>query len=177
MEQQVWYHDAVDYMIAREYMNGVSEQCFDVNGTLTRAQLAVILYRVAGSPDTSGLGNPFDDVAEGLWYTDAVKWAAKAGVVQGVATTEFDPMSNITREQIAVMLYRFSQGETAEEDSLSAYPDGASVSDWAREAMNWAVANGYINGVKEAGGKSYLEPQDNATRAQAAVILMRYLTD
>lgn len=177
VEQQVWYHDAVDYMIAREYMNGVSEQCFDVNGTLTRAQLAVILYRVAGSPDTSGLGNPFDDVAEGLWYTDAVKWAAKAGVVQGVATTEFDPMSNITREQIAVMLYRFSQGETAEEDSLSAYPDGASVSDWAREAMNWAVANGYINGVKEAGGKSYLEPQDNATRAQAAVILMRYLTD
>ena len=100
--------------------------------------------------------------------------AAKNGIVNGVAKNVFAPDASITREQIATMLYRYAGAEAAKEDKLSAFPDVAKVSDWAKEALNWAVASGLINGVADANGTANLEPQATATRAQIATILMRF---
>lgn len=162
-------------MVKNGYMKGMSDTVFGVDGELTRAQLATILYRVAGSPSTEGMENPFTDVAEGIWYEDAIKWAANCGVVNGVTETTFAPEDSVTREQIATMLYRYENQKKTSGAGLDSFPDGGQVSDWAVEAMGWAVTNGFINGITESDGKIYLQPQATATRAQIATILMRYL--
>lgn len=134
-----------------------------------------IAMLAAGEPDTGKQVNPFTDVADDAWYTKAVIWAANNGIVNGVAKNTFAPDDSITREQIATMLYRYAGAEAATEDKLSAFPDAAKTSDWAKEALNWAVASGLINGVADANGTASLEPQSTATRAQIATILMRWL--
>lgn len=171
----LWYHEGVDFVVKNGYMKGMSDTVFGVDGELTRAQLATILYRVAGSPSTEGMENPFTDVAEGIWYEDAIKWAANCGVVNGVTETTFAPEDSVTREQIATMLYRYENQKKTSGAGLDSFPDGGQVSDWAVEAMGWAVTNGFINGITESDGKIYLQPQATATRAQIATILMRYL--
>lgn len=174
LDADAWYHEGVDYALTNGLMNGVGGR-FEPDGQLTRAQLVTVLYRAAGEPDTGKQVNPFTDVADDTWYTKAVIWAANNGIVNGVAKNTFAPDDSITREQIAAMLYRYAGAEAAKEDKLSAFPDAAKVSDWAKEALNWAVASGLINGVADANGTASLEPQATATRAQIATILMRWL--
>ena len=174
VEENGWYHTGVDFMVKNGFMNGVADDAFDVDGNLTRAQLVTILYRIAGEPESTAT-NPFADVADGQWYTNAVIWAAENGIVKGVNTTTFAPNDQITREQIATILFRYAKAEKVE-DKLAGFPDAEKVSDYAADAMAWAVEQGLINGISESDGKTYLAPQETATRAQIAVILMRYLT-
>lgn len=175
LDADAWYHEGVDYALTNGLMNGVGGGRFEPDGQLTRAQLVTVLYRAAGEPDTGKQVNPFTDVPDDTWYTKAVIWAANNGIVNGVAKNTFAPDDSITREQIAAMLYRYAGAEAAKEDKLSAFPDAAKVSNWAKEALNWAVAGGLINGVADANGTANLEPQATATRAQIATILMRWL--
>ena len=174
VEENGWYHTGVDFMVKNGFMNGVADDAFDVDGNLTRAQLVTILYRIAGEPESMAT-NPFADVADGQWYTNAVIWAAENGIVKGVNTTTFAPNDQITREQIATILFRYAKAEKVE-GKLAGFPDAEKVSDYAADAMAWAVEQGLINGISESDGKTYLAPQETATRAQIAVILMRYLT-
>ena len=166
-----WYHEAVDYMIQNGYMNGVSDKLFDVHGSVTRAQVVTILYRMEGEPSVDGLNNPFTDVNVDAWYTNAVVWAADNGIVKGVSETEFDPNTEITREQIVTILYRYDGEQEVTEDKLDGFTDAASVRDYAVDAMNWAIANEIVNGVTE----TTLAPANTATRAQICTIMMRYL--
>lgn len=164
-----WYHEGLDFVLNNGLMKGTSETKFSPNGTLTRAQAVTVLYRAVGEPETDG-ANPFTDVAEGKWYTDAIIWAVDQGIVTGIDEDTFAPDLKITREQLATILFRFS-GETAvEEDALAEFTDAAAVSGWAEEAMNWAVAKGLIQGVETG----VLAPRGTATRAQFATILQRY---
>ena len=169
VSQDAWYHDAVDFMIERNLMNGVGGGRFDPEGTVTRAQLVTVLYRIAGEPETEGT-NPFTDVKDGRWYSDAIAWAAQNGVVNGIAPTLFEPDSPVTREQIAAILFRYTESEPAGQDALDAYPDVEQISAYAREAMGWAVIEGLISG-----SDGELLPRDGATRAQIATVLMRWL--
>ena len=178
-----WAHEGLDYCIYHGYIAGTSASTVSPNGVCTRAQLVSILYRVQGEPTTvkgyelSKLRAPFDDVPRGQWYTDAIWWAKLMGVVAGTSATTFDPEGEITREQLAVILYnytkQFAPGSLTATGSLAGFPDAASVSSWARTEMAWAVGNGLISGI-ESYGVTYLAPQGSATRAQASAIIMRY---
>ena len=170
LDVNAWYHEGVDYVLLNGLMNGMSDTEFAPEGKLTRAQLVTILYRMAGSPSVDGLNNPFTDVKSGNWYTDAVIWAAEEGVVKGTSETTFSPDVSITREQIATILFRYAAAEPVAEDHLADFSDAATISGYATEAMNWAVANGLINGM----GNGTVAPGETATRAQIAVILMRF---
>ena len=174
--QEAWYHKGVDFMVRNTYMNGVSETIFSVNGKVTRGQVVTILYRIAGMPSVEGLENPFQDVSAGKFYTNAVTWAFNEGIVMGTSETIFAPDVSITREQIAAILYRYDGENTVKEDNLSDFSDGTNVSNFAKDAMNWAVANGLINGIG-TGETATLSAKTTATRSQIAVILMRYLTE
>ena len=169
-----WAEDTILEAVYRGLFNGVSSDLFDPDSAITRAMFVTVLYRMEGQPAVDQKAG-FTDVAEGSCYAAAVDWAAKNGIVNGVAKNVFAPDASITREQIAAMLYRYAGAEAAKEDKLSAFPDAAKVSDWAKEALNWAVASGLINGVADANGTANLEPQATATRAQIATILMRWL--
>ena len=178
-----WAHEGLDYCIYRGYIAGTSASTVAPNGVCTRAQLVSILYRIQGEPTTvagyelAKLRAPFDDVPRGQWYTDAIWWAKLTGVVSGTSATTFDPSGEITREQLAVILYnytkQFASGSLTEAGSLAGFPDAGSVSSWARTEMAWAVGNGLISGTG-SGGVAYLSPQGSATRAQVAAILMRF---
>ncbi len=164
-----WYHEAVDFVLANGLMNGMSETQFAPEANMTRAQLVTVLYRLAGEPSVEGLEHPFVDVAAETWYTDAVIWAYNAEVVKGVSETAFAPNANITREQLVAVLYRFYGKPEANTLALEGYIDADIISDYAVNAMAWAVENGIVNGVTE----TTLAPRGTATRAQIATILMR----
>ena len=178
-----WAHAGLDYCIYRGYINGLSATTVDPSGTCTHAQLVCILYRIQGEPkvvedyELDKLRAPFDDVPRGQWYTNAIWWAKLTGIVNGTSATTFDPSGQITREQLATILYRYTAkyapDATGNAASLAAYPDAGSVSAYARDAMAWAVGNGLISGLPH-GKTDYLEPGGSATRAQVATILMRY---
>ena len=163
-----WASEAIAYVTGQGYFNGTSETTFGPSVPMSRAMLATVLWRMEGQPAPTG-ANAFTDVAAGQWYTDAVTWAAEQGIVTGTGNGLFDPNGNITREQLAVMLYRYAGGAAAGAD-LSAYPDASSVSSWAVEAMGWAVSNGILSG-NEAG---QLNPGGAATRAEVAQMLLNY---
>ncbi len=166
-----WVHEGIDYCVAAGLMNGMSETTFEPYGSLTRAQLVTILYRIAGTPEVT-FTRLFSDVKADDWFADAVIWAAGNGIVNGTGRGRFEPNGTITREQIATMLYRCS-GSPAVEGDLSAYPDGENTTDYARNAMVWATKAGLINGIK-SGDETTLQPQSGATRAQIAAIIMRF---
>ena len=166
-----WYHEAVDYVVSEGLMNGTATNVFDPNGTTTRAQIATILYRIEGEPSVEGMENPFEDVSADAWYAAAVIWAANVGVVNGTSETTFAPGSEITREQMVTMLWRYAEEPEAEAHILSAYADADKVGDYAAEAFAWAISEGIVKGATE----TTLAPQGTATRAQIATILMRYL--
>ena len=157
-------------------MEGVGAGRFDVDGTLSRAQLVTILHRMAGSPAPKGGAEPFADVEAGLWYADAVAWAAENGVVTGDGRGSFRPEGAITREQIALILYRCTGAEQPGESGvLAPFTDAGEVSGYAADAMCWAVGLGLISGGAGADGRLCLMPGGAATRAQIAQILARHL--
>lgn len=170
-----WAHEGIDFAVAMGLFNGISEDTFAPNRTMTRAMLVTVLWRYAGSPVAGE--NAFTDVENGLWYTDAITWAAENQIVTGVGNYRFNPKGDVTREQLATILYRFADlmgAETEVAADLSTYPDGETVSTWAAEAMAWAVENELIKGILQE-GQAYLTPKGAATRAQVATILMRYI--
>ena len=170
-----WFYDAVSYVYANDLMDGVGDGLFDPDGEVTRAQLVTILWRLDGEPVVNYL-MPFDDVASGEWYTEAVRWAAGEGIVNGVSETEFAPNSAVTREQFAAILYRYAvykghDVSIGEDTNILSYADFAEISEYAISAMQWACGEGIITGVTA----SELAPQGTATRAQAAAMLMRFV--
>lgn len=170
-----WYIPYVQYAYDNGLMSGTSDTTFEPNSPLTRAMVAQILYAHAGKPEVTG-ASPFTDVANSkAWYYNAVVWANQNGIVNGYDDNTFRPMTNVTREQLAVMLYAHA-GKPEATGSLSGFADAGQVHSWAEKAMLWANQNGIISG-SESNGKRYLKPQDNATRAEAATMLTQYLKD
>ena len=170
-----WYASAVQYAVEHGLMAGVGNGRFGPEEPMTRAMLVTVLWRYAGRPEAGK--NPFTDVPAGQWYTEAVTWAAENGVVSGVGNGRFAPNGNITREQMASILFRYAKLtglDTSKRGELAGFPDEGQVSSWAREALSWAVGEGIISGTAE-GGRTILKPQGNATRAQVASILMRFI--
>ena len=166
-----WFYEAVTYVSENGLMTGVANDRFAPNATLSRAMMVTILYRLEDQPQVSGQSD-FADVPADTWYTDAVAWATEQGIVNGVENNCFAPNDGLTREQMAVILYRFAQYkglDVAADGDLSAFPDGADTAPWATEAMVWAVDTGLIQGAE--GGS--LAPQGTSTRAQAATVLAR----
>ena len=167
-----WFHDAVRYVYDNGLMDGVGDNLFAPNSETTRAQLVTILYRLAGEPAVSGdVG--FTDVAAGQWYTDAVAWAAQKGIVNGISETEFSPSGDLTREQLATILFRYAEAkgyDVSAAADLSGFPDAGDIQDYAMEALSWAVAEGLLQGFED----DSLRPGGTATRAQIATILMRF---
>ena len=167
-----WFYDAVTYAYENGLMDGVGAGLFAPNSETTRAQLVTILHRLAGQPAPSG-DSGFSDVETGTWYTDAVAWAAQNGIVNGVSDTQFAPGDDITREQLAVILYRYAtyQGyDVSQRAGLSGFVDAGTISTYAQEALSWASAQGLVLGFED----DSLRPQGNASRAQIAAVLMRF---
>ncbi len=170
-----WFYDAVVYAYQNELMDGVGGNRFAPNSETTRAQLVTILYRLEGEPAVSG-DLPFTDVEAGIWYTDAILWAAQNNIVNGVSDTEFAPGDDLTRQQLVTILYRYAEAkgyDVSASADLSGYPDADQVQDYAQPAMAWAVAENIIQGMEDGTLKS----AGNASRAQIATILMRFCED
>ena len=172
-----WAANSVDFMYMNDIIKGnntKNPKLFGPGAKMTRAMLVTVLYRAAGEPTVTGITNKFTDNKQGQYYYNAVLWASNMGIVNGATATTFDPNGNVTREQIAAILYRY-EGSPTVTGSLSGYPDQAQVSSFAVTAMQWAVGTGIITGVT-SGGKTTLSAKGNATRAQVAVMLHRFLT-
>ena len=165
----LWYHEAIDYVLDKGLMNGTGSTTFEPGSTLNRAMLVTILWRQEGQPKAEA--SSFTDLTQD-WYKAAVDWAAAEGIVKGMSETTFAPNDPITREQMAAILYRYAEFKGADVSGiteLSAYIDAGSISDWAEDALGWAVDSGLMKGVTE----TTLQPQGNATRAQVAVLMQR----
>ena len=172
--QNAWYRGAVDYVLQRGYMVGATNNQFNPEGAVTRAQIAQIFYAMNGKP-SAGKQPKFSDVSKDAWYAAAVNWAATFGVVSGYPDSSYHPMEFITRQQLATILYKYAQlkGYAAEGEGrgigLGGYADVQDVGSWAWEAMAWCVHKGVISGSNIG-----LEPNAHATRAQIAAILRTF---
>ena len=168
-----WFYKDVEYVYNEGIMDGVSKREFAPNETLTRAMIVKILYRIEGEP-AGYRSSDFNDVESGRWYTGAVAWAAEKEIVKGYGNGKFGPNDPVTREQLAAILYRYTQykgwSTAAASGNLDGFKDAASVSSYAVDAMNWAVDEGLLKGANNK-----LSPKSNATRAQVAAIIHRYL--
>ena len=171
-----WYADEVALAKANGYVDGMGNNMFFPNVDMTRAQFAQVVYNMAGEPEVGNGGlfgtypTKFADVESTAWYAKAVSWATEAGIVNGTSETTFDPEGDITREQIATMLYRYAgNGAQADVSALADFVDGDQVSDWAANAVAWAVEEGYMEGK----GANDLQPQATATRAEIAALAVR----
>lgn len=171
VSESEWFYEAVKYVYDKGMMNGVSDTSFAPYSNLTRGMIAQVLYNLESKPAVSG--SAYTDVAADQWYNDAVNWAAQKGIVTGYGDGTFGPMDNITREQMAAILYRYAQYkgyDVSAKGDLTAFTDGNTVSDWAKDAMSWAVGTALFNGK----GDGILDPTTTATRAEVAKILMTY---
>lgn len=172
VQKDDWFYDAVVYAVAHGLMNGMGDGTFQPNIPLTREMLAVVLYNVEEQPESAGIIT-FEDIAAGKWYTDAIAWASQNGIVAGYSETEFGLGDPITREQFAAILYRYANWkgyDTSRKNDLSVYTDAGEISGYAVEAMKWAVQAEVIHGMTE----TTLVPQGQATRAEAATMLMNF---
>lgn len=168
-----WYAEAVTYAVEKGLFEGTSATTFSPNGTMTRGMLVTVLYRQAGSPSVSN-HNKFTDVSADIWYACPVTWAYNNGIVTGTGEKTFSPNDPVTREQLATILYRYTaaQGQSAPlSGDLNGFSDGQKVSDWAVDGMRWAVGQSIIQGK----GGNQLVPKGEATRAECATMLMRWL--
>ena len=167
-----WFYDATNWAYINDVMSGYGDGSFGPGDSLARAQFAVIMYRIAGTPEVE-FEERFPDVKEGDWFADAVIWANDNEIITGyTATGMFGPADKITREQIAAILYRYAKAERYDveaSDNLADFPDADKVSGFAQDAMKWAVGSGLIKGDN---GK--LNPQGNANRAEAATLIKRF---
>ena len=178
--ENIWYRDAVSYVYRNGYMNGTTATTFDPNGSMTRGMLVTVLYRIDGSEPVSNQEKAcFDDIA-GAYYTDAVAWAYSNDIVKGVTATTFAPNRVVTRQEAITIFYRYCVDSTmarAESGSaLKGFADLGQVSGYATDAFNWAVATGLVVG-SVTDGKTYLNPTNSLTRAQAAALLQRCVED
>ena len=167
-----WYAESVQYMQDHGLMNGVGDNRFDPDGTVTRGMLVTILYRLENTDEETGSVS-FDDVSAGSYYAKPIAWAANHGIVSGYSQSRFGPNDNVTREQLATILYRYStfKGyDVTKESTLSSYTDSGAISSYALRAMRWAEAAGIINGV----GNAQLGSGLTASRAQVATMVMRF---
>jgi hypothetical protein len=174
VKESDWFYGDVYAMWENNLMNGTSETLFSPNSALTRAMVVTVLYRMEGSPDVSAMANPFPDVPAGQYYTDAVRWAAGHGIVLGYTNGEFGPNDNITREQMAAILHRYEQyAQTAPPDVIEAreFADGDSISEYAKAAVAKLVTQGVITGKPN----DIFDPKGNATRAEFAAVLHRFM--
>ena len=170
-----WFKSAVDYVVSNGLMNGMTADTFEPNTTMSRAMLVTVLWRLEGSPETD-VAVPFTDLKQ-AWYKGAVAWAYANSIVNGTAADKFSPNGNITREQMAAILYRYSEykgHDTEARADLGTYPDAGKVHDYAYDAFSWANAEGLITGTTGNDGTLKLAPRASATRAQVATILMRF---
>lgn len=167
-----WFYDKVAYVYHHKLMTGTSETTFEPNATLTRAMMVQILYNKEGRPAATTNGNPYTDVPKDQWYYNAVQWAYENKITSGTSETTFEPNSEVTREQFARFMYNYA-GNPAVSGKLD-FVDADQVSDWAYDAMVWANQNNIILGKKKSDGSVVLDPRGNATRAEAATILMGY---
>ncbi len=163
-----WYENAVNYVVGNNLMVGIGNDQFGPNEKLSRAQLAQVLYNKEGKPAVTST-NMFTDLASGAWYVDAVNWAASEKLVAGYGNGKFGPNDPITREQIAIILYHYADSP-ATTGTLDGFIDSSQASDYAVEALKWAVENGILSGK----GNGILDPRGNATRAEVASMLMKY---
>ena len=171
----LWYHDGIHYCLENGMMNGVGNNQFNPGGTTSRGMIVTILYRLENEPEVTS-ENPFDDVEADKWYTDAVIWAAENKIVDGYGNGKFGPNDDITREQLAAILYRYAQFKgidvsVGEDTNILSFPDATEVSGWATASVQWAVGSGIINGKD---GK--LVPKGDASRAEAATMIQRFST-
>lgn len=167
-----WYHDSIDYALVHGLFNGMSATTFEPEGTMTRSMLVTVLYRLSGSPAIV-VGRDFTDVSADSWYAPSVTWAKVVGVIDGYPDGTFRPEDDVTREQVAAILYRYAKYRgifVGKSEPIEGFTDADTVNDWAQTEMSWAIRVGLINGMNN--GK--LAPQDNATRAQVATLLMRF---
>ena len=172
VKTSAWYHEDVQYVSENGLMKGTGENLFSPDATTTRGMIVTILYRLEGEPSPTG-ACPFQDVASGKYYEKAITWAAENGIVSGFSADTFGPDQNITREQMAAILYRYAtykKYDVSAAGDLSKFPDADKVSSYAVDAMKWANAAGIINGSDDGN----LYPAGNATRAQVAAILTRF---
>ena len=168
----IWYYDAVEFMYNRSVMNGMTSVIFEPETKMNRAMMVVSIYRLAGSPSCSG-SSAYPDVSDGMWYSDAIIWATKAGIVNGMEEGRFNPDSIVTREQMVTILYRYARYggfDTTASADLSSYYDAGAVQTYALPALRWAVGMGLVNGIDSM----TLDPTGGATRAQVATILTRF---
>lgn len=168
-----WYADAVKYVYENDIMNGTDDNSFSPEMTTTRGMIVTMLHRLENEPTATA--SDFDDVMAGAWYADAVAWAAEQGIVNGVSDTAFAPETAITREQMAAILYRYVQLKgydvsVGEDTNILSYADADQISEYAIPAMQWACGLGLITGNTA----TTLNPKGNATRAEVAMILMRF---
>ena len=172
-----WSKAGIDYVVSYGYMNGTSATAFNQTGTMTRAMIVSVLWRMSGSPEPT-VNNPFADLeVNQKWYHKAVVWAYENGIVSGTSRTTFDPTGAVTREQMATFLYRYAKFkgyDTSATADINKFPDSGKVGSWAKDALSWANANGLISGSKGSDGVTRLDPQGKATREQVATILMRF---
>ncbi len=169
-----WFYEKVAYVYTHKLMSGTSETTFEPNANLTRAMMVQILYNKEGCPANASDNNPYADVAKDQWYFNAVQWAYENKITGGTSATTFDPDSKVTREQFARFMYNYAG--TPEVNGTLNFVDANQVSDWAYDAMLWANQNGIIGGKKLDDGSVVLDPSGNATRAEAASMLMGYCT-
>lgn len=169
-----WAQDAIGVMVERGYMQGTFDTTFEPNLAFSRAMAVTILYRMAGEPETSS-ALVFTDVEPGQWYSDAVAWAHNRRIMRGVGDNQFAPAVNITRQELATILHRFAESQghdiAVTSSTKSNFPDANLIDEWAETAMDWAVYSGLMRGTD----LGTLNPRGNATRAEAAMVLMRFI--
>ena len=175
VKENDWFYDNVMYVVKNKIMSGTDENIFDPNGLVTRAMLVTVLWRANGMPQTDYI-IPFSDVGADDYYTEAVRWAASEGIVNGISEKEFAPNRNITREQIATIMFRYANYKkydvpAGEDTNILSYTDAESISEYAVPAIQYAVGTGLMNGKTN----NTINPQDNATRAEIAAIMQRFL--
>ena len=184
VSQDAWYASTVQAAAERGIINGWTDesgqQIFNPDGTVTRGQLITMLWRIQGSPQADTSTKTFSDVDYGEYYGDAIRWARATKIVEGYGDNTFKPESNVTREEIAIMVANYAnrmdgKNPTSDGVKLSSYPDAKQVDTWAKSSLSWAVDKEIITGWKDVDGKAWLKPTNTATRAEAATILLRYL--
>jgi len=174
LSRNAWYYSSVQFAYQKKMFNGVSENHFAPSGVVTRAMLSTVLYRLAGAPSVQGTGTQFTDVAVGAWYDAGVRWSAETGIVKGMGDGSFAPNANVSREQLAAMLYRYAREYaklgTNEVGDLGNFTDNDAISAWAEDGLSWAVGAGVLNGDPSGA----LNPGASASRVEAATMLQRF---
>ncbi len=171
VREGIWYYDSVYYVVERGFFNGTSDTTFSPTQTMTRSMLTTVLYRMAGSPEIT-YSPIFNDVPKGTWYSDGTVWAGVNNVVKGVGNGAFNPNGELSREQIAQMLYNYANWlglDTSKRGDVSAFTDAASISGWAKDAVSWAIETGLMQG-----SAGEVMPKKLASRAEVATLLQRF---